>query len=286
MKAILITLTLLVPVFSSSPDLVRATKLYRTTDYDGALHLLEQIPESKRDAETILLTGKSLFMKGEFKKSTESFERAVQLEATNSEYYHWLGRAYGRRAETSSFLTAPGLASKARQNFEKAVQLDPRNGEAINDLFEYYKEAPGILGGGLDKAQKLLNEIKDLDPAEYHFALAQLAEKRNDYGVAEQQLRRAIELAPRMIGRLIDLARFLAKRGRFSESEQIFRQAEAIAPDEPKLLFARASTYIRANRNLEEARDLLKRYIDSPLTPDNPPREAARKLLSKAARSD
>ena len=45
--------------------------------------------------------------------------------------------------------TATGLASKARQNFERAVQLDPQNREALSDLFEYYLEAPGFLGGGL-----------------------------------------------------------------------------------------------------------------------------------------
>ncbi len=286
MNFIVLIFALLVPVFAASPDLVRASKLYRATDYDAVLGTLSAIPESGRDAETNLLIGKSLFMKGEFAKATASFERAVQQEPAKSDSFLWLGRAYGRRAETSSFITAPGYASKARQNFEKAVQLNPHNGEAVNDLFEYYKEAPGFLGGGLDKAQKLLDEIKGIDPAEYHFAMAQLAEKKKEYSVAEQQLRKALEMAPRQVGRVIDLAKFLAKRGRYSESDSLFQQAETIAPDEPKVLFARAASYIKANRNLEEARKLLKRYIDSPLTPDNPPREAALKLLAKASRGD
>ena len=50
---------------------------------------------------------------------------------------------------------APGHASKAHRYFEKAVELDPKNLEAMNDLFEYYLEAPGFLGGGFDKAQAL-----------------------------------------------------------------------------------------------------------------------------------
>jgi hypothetical protein len=32
------------------------------------------------------------------------------------------------------------------------VQLNPRNMDALSDLFEYYLEAPGFMGGGLDKA--------------------------------------------------------------------------------------------------------------------------------------
>ncbi len=271
---------------ASSPELVKATKLYHATDYDGALRLLQNAQAASPEPEVLLLTGKAQFMKGEFKKATDSLDRALQLQPENSEYYLWLGRAYGRRAETSSFISAPGYAAKARQYFEMAVRLNPRNHEAVNDLFEYYKEAPGFLGGGLEKAQALVASIKDDDPAEYHFALAQLAEKRKEYGFAEQQLLKALDLAPRQVGRVIDLAKFLAKRGRYQESEAMFRKAEAIAPGEPKVLFARASSYIQTHRNLDEARALLKRYIESPLTPENPSREEARKLLTKVAGSD
>jgi len=283
MKFVLSILFLLAPAYAASSELSKATKLYHATDYDGALRVLQSAPDAKRDGDFQLLAGKAYYMKGEFKKASDAFERAVQQNPANSDYQHWLGRAMGRRAESASFVTAPGYASKARQCFEKAVQLNPQNMEAVNDLFEYYKEAPGILGGGLDKAQELVSGIKQSDPAEYHFALAQLAEKRKEYSFAEQQLRKALELAPRQVGRFIDLARFLAKRGRYQESDALFLKAEAIAPNEPKLLFAKANTYIQTKRNLEEARELLKKYLESPLTPEEPSREDARKLLAKVA---
>src|SRR6185369_4259626 len=115
-------------------------------------------------------------------------------------------RAYGRRAETSSPFTAPGQASKARQYFEKATQLNPRNLEALTDLFEYYLEAPGFLGGGMDKAERTAEQISAIDPAEGHWSRAKLAEKRKDNGGAEEQLRRAVEASPHQVGRLLDLA--------------------------------------------------------------------------------
>jgi hypothetical protein len=49
------------------------------------------------------------------------------------------------------------------------------------------------------------------------------------------------------------------------------------------LLFVRAETYIQQKRNLNDARQLLERYLSSPLTPDDPPREEARTLLVKAS---
>ena len=221
-------------------------------------------------------------MLGEFKKAQDYFEKAAAAEPNSSSYHHWLGKSYGRRAETSSFVTAPGFASKARQSFEKAIALDPKNKEAINDLFEYYVEAPGFLGGGLDKADALSKTIGALDAAEYQYALAVIAEHRKEFGTAEQHLRRALDIAPRQVGRVIDLAKFLAKQGRAQESDVVFQQAEQIAPDDPKLLFARADTYIKNKRNLEAARMLLQRYLKAPLTPEDPSREEAHKLLKIA----
>ena len=115
------------------------------------------------------------------RRPLEAFERATAVIPNSSTYFHWLGKAQGRRAETSSPFTAPAYASKARQAFEKAVELDGKNLEAINDLFSYYLEAPGFLGGGLDKAANLAKRIQALDPVEYHYALAQIADKRKDY---------------------------------------------------------------------------------------------------------
>ena len=119
---------------------------------------------------------------------------------------------------------------------------------------------------------------------EGHYAQAKLAEKRKEYPRAEEQLRRAAELAPQQVGRLIDLANFLAKQGKYQESEQSFQRAAKIAPNSPKLMYARASTSTSSTgRNLDVARDLLKRYLSAQLTPDDPPRAEAAKLLRQVA---
>jgi Tfp pilus assembly protein PilF len=224
-------------------------------------------------------------MKNDFKQAGELFEKAIALEPKSSDYYLWLGRTYGRRAETSSFLTAPSHASKARQNFERAVQLDSKNSEALGDLFEFYLQAPGFLGGGHDRAEALIEKIAAIDPAERHFAQARLAEERKDWGQAETQFRRAAELAPTQIGRLIDLAKFFAKRGKRDESEAAFARAMKISPESPKLMIERAETYVETGQNLAEARRLLERYLKAKLTPDDRPKDEARKLLEKVAAS-
>jgi len=108
----------------------QARELYQRTDYDAALKILRPLPQ--KDAAAYHLIGMCYYMQGDPKKAGDFFLKAVELRPGESDYHLWLGRAYGRRAETSSFLTAPGYAGKARDSFEKAVQLDPRNMEAVS----------------------------------------------------------------------------------------------------------------------------------------------------------
>ena len=274
--------TLAGPLWAGSPEWDQAYELYQRTEYQKALEVLRAAPD--KDAETLQLLGHNYFMLADYNKAGEMFEKALALAPQKSALHHWMGRAWGRRAETSSVFTAAGYASKARQSLEKAVQLDPNNQEAANDLFEYYLQAPGFLGGGIQRAEALARHIAGLDAAEGHFAQAQIDDKRKEYKGAEEHLRRAAALAPKQVGRVIDLAKYLANRNRWNESDAIFSEASRIAPDSPAVLFARAETYVRQKRNLASARQLLERYLRSNLTPDDPPRERAEGLLKQISK--
>ncbi len=265
--------------WAESAEWVRAYVLYQQTDYSASLALL--MPIEKKDAAAYQLIGQDEFMLGDYHKATEFLEHAVGLAPDRPDGWLWLGRAFGRRAETSSPFTAPGYAAKARQMFERAVALDPANREALGDLFEYYLEAPGFLGGGEGKAAALAAQVARQDPAEGHYYEALIDQQRKQYDSAEQHLRAALELAPRQVGRLLALARYLGLRGRTRESDALFEEAERIAPEAPKVLYERAQVYIHTGRNLDEARRLLRRYLRAPLTPGDPPRSGAEALLKK-----
>ena len=93
-------------LYGGSGTLDQAAKLYHITDYRGSLAMLSSMPE--KDARVFELMGKNYYMLGDFKKASEVYEHAVSADPANSEYENWLGRAYGRRAETASPFTAPG----------------------------------------------------------------------------------------------------------------------------------------------------------------------------------
>ncbi|MDQ1472766.1 MAG: hypothetical protein QOJ99_4246 [Bryobacterales bacterium] len=280
MRAVVVLFAVASSLFAVEPSSYRqALDLYNHTDYPAAISSLRTLPQT---AETLELLGRCYLMQADSKKAVEALEKAVALDPKNSDTLTWLGRAEGRRAETAVALGAVSHANKARAALEKAVQLDPRNKEALDDLFDYYIQAPGFMGGGFDKAAALLPLIAKVNPAEAQFAQGRMAEQKKDFETAEAHFRRTVELAPHSVGRLLDLAQFLAKRGRTNESEKVYEQACRLEPGAPRVLFARAQIWIQSKRNLTEAREILQKYLSlKNLTPDDPSRSEALQLLKK-----
>jgi len=274
-------LALVLSAIGFGQELKLAENLYQHTEYEAALRLLRAQPPS---AEAFLLMGKCDMMLGDFRKATDAFEKSVAADPKNSDYLLWLGRSWARRAETASPLMAPMNASKARGYFERAVELntDAKNHDAMDDLFDYYVNAPGFLGGGFDKAEALAERIERVDPAQGHCDRAEIARRRKEIGRAEQELRRAVQLAPHEVGHFVDLALLLARQGRIQESDEVLDQAARTAPGNPRLLYGRARVYIETHRNLGQAKKLLEQYLRFDLTPDDPSREEAKKLLKQA----
>jgi tetratricopeptide (TPR) repeat protein len=167
-------------LFADSAAIERAQKLYRHTDYQAAIQVLSA--DNDNSPATNGLLGQCYFMSGEYKRATEYLEKAAVAEPENSLYQTWLGRVYGRRAETAFALNAIGWASKSRASLERAVQLDSANWQAVDDLFEFYLQAPGFMGGGLDRAEKLTEVVARRDPAEAAYDRARIAEARKQFG--------------------------------------------------------------------------------------------------------
>lgn len=106
-------------------------------------------------AADFFLEGQNDYDAGEFIQAMPSLQRAVELEPLNSEYQHLLGKCYGRIAEHGSWFTALRYVKRTLQQFKKAVELDPENYQAWRDLEEFYRRAPGFLGGDSKRASEI-----------------------------------------------------------------------------------------------------------------------------------
>lgn len=259
------------------------SKLLAEGRVDDAVESLQnRISSSPKDAESYNLLCRAYFALADWDKGIPACEKAVSLDTDNAQYHLWLGRVYGEKADHSGFLTAAGFAKKVRTEFETAVRLNPNSAEARTDLAEFYLEAPGIVGGGRDKAEAQAEKIAALDPVRAGWVKARLAEKNKDLLTAENEYRAAIAASHGSALAWRNLAYFYRQTGRLDSMEEAIRQTSAARLDQPEVLMECANMLIRSKRDLPRATQLLRRYLSSSLTVEAAPAFKAHYLLGTA----
>ncbi len=233
---------------------------------DEAIQTLEQqVSHSATDAESYNLLCRSYFMMQEWDRGIPACERARNLDPQKSLYHLWLGRIYGEKADRAGFLSAAGLAKRVRTSFERAVELDPRSWEARTDLAEFYLEAPGIVGGGKDKARYQADALMPFNPAMAHWVLARIASKDKDTVAAEREYRAYITESHSRARAWFEMALFFFHANRLDEMEQALHSMEGAPVDRPDALMDGASLLLRTSRDYPMAVRLLRRYLAAPI---------------------
>ncbi len=233
---------------------------------DEAIQTLEQqIQHSPNAAESYNLLCRAYFMAGEWDRGVAECERARNLDPQKSLYSLWLGRVYGEKASRAGFLSAAGLAKKVRTSFERAVDLDPKSWEARADLADFYLEAPGIVGGGKDKARGQADALMSFNPGVGHWILARIAAKDKDIVVAEREYRAFISASHSDARAWFELALFFFRGNRLNEMEQALRTMESSPVDRSDALMDGASLLLRTGRDYPMAVRLLRRYLAAPV---------------------
>ena len=231
---------------------------------DEAIARLDsQISSSPNDAQAHNLLCRAYFSLGDWDRGISDCEKAVALAPDNSQFHLWLGRIYGEKADSSSFVAAAGLARRVKSEFETAVRLNPANVDARSDLAEFYLEAPGVIGGGRAKAEAQASSLATIDPVIAHGVEARIAEKHKDYETAEQEYRAAIRASHGSASAWLNLGLFYKHRQQFDQMEEALSHVRSAPLDRPEALVDAAEILIHTQRNLPEATQLLHAYLKS-----------------------
>ena len=244
--------------------------------------LQRRIGSTPADAESYNLLCRAYFMLSDWDKGIAACEKAVSLDSSNAQYHLWLGRLYGEKADHTHFFSAAGLAKKVRGEFETAVRLNPNSAEAVTDLAEFYLEAPGIVGGGRDKAEAQAKKLAAMDPVKAGWVKGRLAEKNKDLISAEKEYRGAIEASHGAALAWLNLAYFYRHTARMDSMEDAIRHASSAPMDQPEVLMECAEMLLRSKRDLPQATQLLRRYLASSPTAEAAPAFKAHYLLGTA----
>jgi len=240
----------------SAKDLLQAGRVD-----DAIATLNSQIAARPDDALAIHQLCRAYFQYEDWDRAESRCKKAVEMQPGNSGYHRWLGRVYGEKASRANLLSAAGLAGKTRDEFKRAAELDPRDTNAAIDVAEFYLEAPGIMGGGQDKAREQAKLIGKVSPAQEHWVYARIAEKNKDYAVAEREYRQMIEAAGGDAEAWMNLGFFYRNRKRYDDMEQAFvKMAQAPMPAREVLVEA-ANSLFHTGRAFSFAIELLKRYF-------------------------
>jgi tetratricopeptide (TPR) repeat protein len=282
---LLVGVTAMAEPQSVRSGLAEATNALQSGQADKALSILGSLSaEEAGTAEAHNVRCRVYYTVELFSQAQNECQQAVNLAPQSSMYHLWLGRAIGEAADRASFVYAYGLAKRARAEFEQAVQLDPRNAEALADLGEFYSAAPGVVGGGSDKAAKMAEKLDKVDAARAHELRAAIAQENHDYVTAERELRAAISSSQHAAFQWMSLASFFRRQKRYDEMESAVQNGFAAAQHDRKAgvaLFNGASVLMKANRNYPLADKLLQAYLANPNGTEEAPAFIAHAWLAK-----
>ncbi len=251
-------------------------RAYEASDYPKAIQALQAAAvKEPQNGDVQLLLAKSYLELQERDAAIKSAEKAVAIDPRNSIYHEWLGRAYGDKADHAGWFSAISLAKKTGKEFETAVQLDGKNFSAWQVLIEFDCSAPGLVGGGEEKALPQIKQLAAMDAAEGHYAAGNCRRQKKDFAVADEEFAKALESNPKSPELIYDIGDYGVKRSQPERLLAVADMGEHLAPGDPRGKFFRGVALVLKRENPEEAERLLREYAKRAPTRSGYPRPAA-----------
>src|SRR5229473_5680597 len=236
-------------------------RAYEASDYVKAIQTLQAAAaQEPQNGDVQLLLAKSYLELQQHDPAIRSAEKAVAIDPRNSVYHEWLGRAYGEKADHAGWFSAISLAKKTRKEFETAVQLDARNYSARQVLIEFDCSAPGLVGGGEEKAWPQIKQLAEMDAAEGHFAAGNCRRQKKDFAIADEEFAKALESNPKSAELIYDIGDYALRRNQPERLLAVGETGERVAPGDPRGKFYRGVALVLKKENLERAERLLAAY--------------------------
>jgi tetratricopeptide (TPR) repeat protein len=259
----------------------------------------ERLKANSNDAEALSWMSAVYDAQGNFERAVEFARRATEAAPNSGEYHCQAADVLGDRALQLGILGGGvPLARQMRHELDISLQLDPHSVRCLKESMGLYEQSPVLVGGSKAKARETLQQIYKVNPADGALAEAALLQmQKRPLPEIENQLRRAVQLNPRLYRAIIDLTSILDSESyrRYAEAEHFARQAIAAdparvggytyltaalahqqrwsdldiaiaeaqrrVPDNPAPLFSAAVALLETNADLPRAERYLRQYL-------------------------
>jgi tetratricopeptide (TPR) repeat protein len=179
---------------------------------------LEQLAAAEpRNPEVNYQLGVLAYLRDDTEAAIRHLETALSAAPGEARYHYHYGHAQGRSAQKSGVFSKFGHARKCLAAYERAVALAPDVAEFRESLFEFYRQAPAVVGGGRDKAVAQAEAILRLDPPRGRVVFATLYVGEGKLAEAFAPFEEALQTSPDDYFSLYHLGRLAAVTGHAPE---------------------------------------------------------------------
>ncbi len=280
-----ISVLFLIISFVFANNLKQGKDHFSSGEYEKAKNIFRALlDKNDENAEAHHWLGRTYFRLGNIDDASEHCEQSVELDDLNAEYHFWYGQVLGREVQEASVFRQPFLAPKVLAEFERTIELDPKHVGGYIGAANYYLQAPGIMGGDVDKAKEQAQILIDMKASQGFLILAQVLVEEdknveaeevfakfdtafndstdnptfyNSYGyflinqkkydLAIAKFKRQVELNPKSANAYDSLGDGYRSAGRLEEAMASYQKAVEIDPD-----------FEASKNNIEELEEELK----------------------------
>lgn len=152
--------------------------------------------EATQTAVEIAAEAAELLEAGETKDAIKRYEDALEVGPESAELQGAYARALTQRIGQVNFMAQGMIARKMLKAYERSVELDPDYVSGWIGLSRYYLNAPAIVGGSADKAEKYAKEVHARVPFLGEVELGLVEENRGNKEAAATHFQAALDLKP------------------------------------------------------------------------------------------
>jgi tetratricopeptide (TPR) repeat protein len=250
------------PLLAGSPKTDEGVALFdagRRAEARAALEAAAR--EDPKDARAAVYLGRIFLAQEDLDNAVLWFEKGVALDTASSDNQLWLGRAYGSQAQKANVFKQASLAGKVKRAFEKAVELDSNNIDARFAVIDYDLQAPGIMGGSVEKAREQAAEIGRRDPLRGHKALGRIAEYEKNFDAALVTYARAEKEFPGKREPFFWMTGLYLKQKEYGKAFDVMEKLLAQQPAELLACYQIGSLAAQSGERLDRGKQCLELYL-------------------------
>lgn len=187
-------LFLLLPILSMGQSLYEDidNMMIKKQYYQAENKLLNYLESNPKQEEALQHLGNIYILQKKWGEAQDLYHQLVVINPNSASYHYLLGKSIGMNALKGNKLYALFSINDVKNAFQTTLQLDPNHIDAHWGLIVFYTELPGIIGGSIENALILSDELKKISPVDGYLAKGYIYEYEENLLLAEENYNKAI----------------------------------------------------------------------------------------------